>query len=44
MYDQIIEIIKTLAPVGSFVVSILAYKESKNKNKSKKKGKNKKKK
>ncbi|MFD4820144.1 hypothetical protein [Peribacillus butanolivorans] len=42
MFDQIIETIKTLAPVGSLVVSILAYKESKNK--SKKKGKNKKKK
>jgi hypothetical protein len=29
MLDQVLEIIKTLAPLGSFVVSILAYKQSK---------------
>jgi hypothetical protein len=29
MFDQILETIKTLAPVGSLVVSILAYKQSK---------------
>ena len=29
MLDQILETIKTLAPLGSLVVSILAYKQSK---------------
>ncbi|MEC0276108.1 hypothetical protein [Peribacillus frigoritolerans] len=29
MFDQTLETIKTFAPVGSLVVSILAYKQSK---------------
>ncbi|MGM0924690.1 MAG: hypothetical protein ACQEWW_26480 [Bacillota bacterium] len=44
MFDQIIDTMNALVGVGSLVVSILVYKESKSKNKSKGKGKGRRKK